>query len=248
MTKYIIRRLNSTNDEVLIKDVALQKGDWFTFRNEANGFSFRLYKVIDDRQLSTNGFSNAMMCEKYIGNYDNRKHEFVIKKEGRETLKYNDYVKNNVVRFNSSDEALKWLGRQVNIMNTNEYFDSLDANIDFAYLLSEERKAVEDYRKAIASTTDKNQLYVLSHILKEEAHHIELLENLQKGKVEFKDAAPGVDIKKYEALIDEYAYKKPGKEDLQDIVDRFKLNRQTMAQMLVFWGYLDMWNKLKYYE
>lgn len=60
--------------------------------------------------------------------------------------------------------------------------------IDYDYLLSEERKAVEDYRKSINETTNKNELYVLSHILKEETHHIELLENLQKGKVEFNDS------------------------------------------------------------
>lgn len=63
--------------------------------------------------------------------------------------------------------------------------------VDYDYLLSEERKAVEDYRQAINSTKDKNELYVLSHILNEEAHHIELLENLQKGKVEFNDEIKG---------------------------------------------------------
>lgn len=67
--------------------------------------------------------------------------------------------------------------------------DSVDtANIDFDYLLAEERKAVEDYKNAIASTDDKSALYVLSHILKEESHHIELLEQLRDGKVEFADS------------------------------------------------------------
>lgn len=61
-------------------------------------------------------------------------------------------------------------------------------SVNYEYLLSEERKAVEDYKKAISETNDKNELYVLSHILKEEAHHIELLENLQKGKVTFSDS------------------------------------------------------------
>ena len=66
--------------------------------------------------------------------------------------------------------------------------DSIRDSVNYEYLLSEERKAVEDYKKAISETNDKNELYVLSHILKEEAHHIELLENLQKGKVEFNDS------------------------------------------------------------
>ena len=62
------------------------------------------------------------------------------------------------------------------------------SEIDFDYLLSEESKAVQDYKDAIAKTSDKSALYVLSHILKEESHHIELLENLRKGKVEFEDS------------------------------------------------------------
>lgn len=61
-------------------------------------------------------------------------------------------------------------------------------SIDFDYLLEEERKAVKDYQNAIEATEDKDELYVLSHILKEETHHIELLENLRQGKVEFADS------------------------------------------------------------
>ena len=118
---------SKVGDSVKIKDVALQKGDWFTFRHEADNYSFRLYKVIDDRQLSTNGFTEAMMCEKYIGSYDFRKKKFIMTKEGRETVKYDDYLKNNAVKFNSSDEALNWIKRQVEIRNTNKYFDG---NID----------------------------------------------------------------------------------------------------------------------
>ena len=60
--------------------------------------------------------------------------------------------------------------------------------VDFDYLLGEERKAVKDYQNAIEATEDKDKLYVLSHILTEETHHIELLENLRQGKVEFADS------------------------------------------------------------
>lgn len=72
--------------------------------------------------------------------------------------------------------------------DNEEEIKSKDRDIDFDYLLSEERKAVQDYKDAIAKTSDKSALYVLSHILKEESHHIELLENLRDGKVEFEDS------------------------------------------------------------
>lgn len=61
------------------------------------------------------------------------------------------------------------------------------SSIDFDYLLKEEEKAVQDYKAAIAQTNDSDALYVLSHILKEEAHHIELLKKLQQGEVHFED-------------------------------------------------------------
>ena len=232
MTKYIIRRLNSTKDDISMynKEISYRLTGMYTKMNN----------IIDKASMSGKEIDVNIAIEKLQA-----LHNKVVSMISTMPKEYDLNIKDANKLLVQIQDNIKFLKRTFLEDSIN---DSVDANVDFAYLLSEERKAVEDYRKAIASTTDKNQLYVLSHILKEEAHHIELLENLQKGKVEFKDAAPGVDIKKYEALIDEYAYKKPGKEDLQDIVDRFKLNRQTMAQMLVFWGYLDMWDKLKYYE
>lgn len=70
----------------------------------------------------------------------------------------------------------------------NIKFKDAEKDINFEYLLEEERKAIEDYRAAIAKTTDHNAIYVLSHILKEEAHHVELLEKLKSGKIEFTDS------------------------------------------------------------
>lgn len=65
-------------------------------------------------------------------------------------------------------------------------YDELTNN-EFQYLIDEEKKAINDYKKAIEMTNDENAIYVLSHILKEETHHLELLINLQKGKVEYAD-------------------------------------------------------------
>ena len=58
-------------------------------------------------------------------------------------------------------------------------YDELTNN-EFQYLIDEEKKAIE-------MTNDENTIYVLSQILKEETHHLELWINLQKGKVEYAD-------------------------------------------------------------
>ena len=86
-------------------------------------------------------------------------------------------IKNYVIDAESPEKAVELVKR---VEETN--------SIDFDYLLGEERKAVKDYQNAIEATDDKDKLYVLSHILTEETHHIELLENLRQGKVEFADS------------------------------------------------------------
>lgn len=109
--------------------------------------------------------------------------------ENEDDINENDDDFNNI-NFNEEIDFSKWV--DPNDEELLPFYDSKkmkkDASeIDFDYLLSEERKAVQDYKDSIAKTSDKSALYVLSHILKEESHHIELLENLRKGKVEFED-------------------------------------------------------------
>ena len=48
----------------------------------------------------------------------------------------------------------------------------LGAGIDYAYLTEEERKAIEDYKKAIAATSDPKMLGIFAHLLQEETEHI----------------------------------------------------------------------------
>ena len=104
-----------------LKDVRLEKGDWFVNRNAAMHTDLiKLYKVIDDRKLSTNGFGKAMICEKYVARRNDDTYKFTIRKDGRETIRYDAYLKQNTVRFNSAEEALNWLRRQVKIGNTNK--------------------------------------------------------------------------------------------------------------------------------
>lgn len=98
----------------------------------------------------------------------------------------NDKVDHSI--FYTTGVDRNYFGRKFRHLDKDKIMEKDSNEIDFDYLLSEERKAVQDYKDAIAKTSDKSALYVLSHILKEESHHIELLENLRKGKVEFEDS------------------------------------------------------------
>lgn len=90
-------------------------------------------------------------------------------------------------KVNGRRIAAKTISDAVEAYKANKEGDCKDAaGVDFDYLLAEERNAVEDYREAIAQTTDAKLLTVLSHILKEETEHIEELEAARKGVYEDK--------------------------------------------------------------
>lgn len=69
------------------------------------------------------------------------------------------------------------------------------SNEEINYLIEEEKQAVQDYKQAIEMTSDSKVIYVLSHILKEEAHHIELLEQLRDGKIKFEDSIEKITLR-----------------------------------------------------
>lgn len=63
------------------------------------------------------------------------------------------------------------------------------------------------------------------------------------------DAAPRVDEKKFEQLVEYFnAWGKPSKSELQKVVDYYKLNDATAWQLLVYWDYKEEFNKLHYHD
>ena len=165
------------------------------------------YESIDEIKeiIKDNPFNLVYMVRRI----HNTRLEYHLEMELRKVYrKYHPIIENKKEDINENDDDIDENNNDFDNINVNEEIDfskwgnpddeefilddskkmKKDASeIDFDYLLSEERKAVQDYKDAIAKTSDKSALYVLSHILKEESHHIELLENLRKGKVEFED-------------------------------------------------------------
>lgn len=70
-------------------------------------------------------------------------------------------------------------------------FDSIKDNEEIDYLTKEEEQAVEDYRKAIAGTTNPKLLELYKHILDEELEHIKELEQANNN---VEDSVKDVDI------------------------------------------------------
>lgn len=71
--------------------------------------------------------------------------------------------------------------------------DSCTKDDDTEYLTEEELKAVEDYKRAIANTSDPKMLKIFSHILSEETEHIEELQNGEMTDSDTEDAPEGFD-------------------------------------------------------
>lgn len=91
-----------------------------------------------------------------------------------ETGKPNSF--NKARKFNSYEEADRWR-RSKGEGSVQKITDEMKDSDDIDYLTEEEYQAVEDYRKAIANTTDPKLLKLFAHILKEETEHIEELQS-----------------------------------------------------------------------
>lgn len=242
-----------------IKDaVSLIKGDWFTLRRENDV----LYKVIDDQRKTINGFREAMMVEVYQITFTKDYKEYTIKKVGNESFHPDRWSSSDIVRFNSAEEAMNWLKRQLQL--TKHRFDSKakdEANLPTTIqaLVNDEEAAIKAYEVAIKNLEgkiDETQMQVLINIMKDERRHVENLYAILNGKVteknledSIKDAAPGVDEKKFNRLVSYFdVWGKPSKGELQDVIDYYRLNSATAYQLLIYWGYKDEFKKLHFYD
>ena len=127
-------------------------------------------------------------------------------------------------------------------------------------LVNDEEAAIKAYEVAIKNLEgkiDETQMQVLINIMKDERRHVENLYAILNGQVteknvednKMKDAAPGVDEKKFNRLVSYFdAWGKPSKGELQDVVNYYRLNSATAYQLLIYWGYKDEFKKLHFYD
>lgn len=100
--------------EELRDAVALKRGDWFAFRRDRKN----LYKLIDDKAQERNGFAKSLLAEHYVIDYDYKDlyaSDLMMKKEGTTTLRPDRL--DEIIVFNSADEALKWFRIQLKVLN-----------------------------------------------------------------------------------------------------------------------------------
>lgn len=274
MKKYTIKDKSGTKKTIYAKDlshaltfvdskvkdaVSLIKGDWFTLRRENDV----LYKVIDDQNKSINGFREAMIVEAYQIELTNDFKDYTIKKVGNKSFHPDRWSSSDIVRFNSAKEAMNWLKRQLQL--TKHRFDSKtkdEANLPTTIqaLVNDEEAAIKAYEVAIKNLEgkiDETQMQVLINIMKDERRHVENLYAILNGQVteknledsKMKDAAPGVDEKKFNRLVSYFdVWGKPTRRELQDVIDYYRLNSATAYQLLIYWGYKDEFKKLHFYD
>lgn len=165
--------------------VSLIKGDWFTLRREND----ILYKVIDDQRKTINGFREAMMVEVYRITFTKDYKEYIIKKVGNESFHPDRWSSSDIIRFNSVEEAMNWLKRQLQL--TKHRFDSKvkdEANLPTTIqaLVNDEEAAIKAYEVAIKNLEgkiDETQMQVLINIMKDERRHVENLYAILNGQV-----------------------------------------------------------------
>lgn len=104
----------------------------------------------------------------------------------------------------------------------------------------------------IFNTYDEAKKYLLHHdavrAATNHAAYITGLKSLRK-KNDSVDAAPGVDKKKFDRLVNYFnAWGKPSRNELQEVIDYYKLNSATAYQLLYYWGYKNEFEKLHFYD
>lgn len=200
MKKYIIKD-NSGNKKTIyaknlthalsfadnkVKDaVSFIKGDWFTLRQRDDV----LYKVIDDQNKSINGFREAMMVEVYRITLTKDFKDYTIKKVGNESFHPDRWSSSDIVRFNSAEEAITWLRRQLHQKrhkSDSKVKDEANLATTIQALVNDEEAAVKAYEVAIKNLEgkiDETQMQVLINIMKDERKHIENLYAVLNGQV-----------------------------------------------------------------
>lgn len=164
-------------DSKLKDAVSLIKGDWFTLRKHNDV----VYKVVDDQRKSINGFAGSMIVETYRITFTNNFEDYIIKKVGNESFRPDKWSSPDIVKFNSAEEAVNWLRRQLRLKR-HEFDSKLADEASLATtlnaLIDDEKAAIDAYNVAIknleGSIPDAAR-QVLINIRDDERKHIENL-------------------------------------------------------------------------
>ena len=172
-------------DSKLEDAVSLIKGDWFTLRKHNDV----VYKVVDDQRKPINGFSGSMIVETYRITFTNDYEDYTIKKIGNESFRPDKWSSPDIVKFNSAEEAINWLRRQLRLKK-HEFDSKLKDEACLATtlnaLINDEKAAIDAYDVAIKNLEgkiDDTARQVLINIRDDERRHIENLYAILNGQV-----------------------------------------------------------------
>lgn len=176
---------HSIHDSKLEDAVSLIKGDWFTLRRHNDV----IYKVVDDQRKPINGFSGSMIVETYRITFTNDYEDYTIKKVGNESFRPDKWSSPDIVKFNSAEEAINWLRRQLRLKKhefDSKVKDEASLATTLNALIDDEKAAADAYDVAIKNLEgkiDEDAKQVLINIRDDERRHIENLYAILNGQV-----------------------------------------------------------------
>ena len=175
----------SIHDSKLEDAVSLIKGDWFTLRRHNDV----VYKVVDDQRKPINGFSGSMIVETYRITFTNDYEDYTIKKVGNESFRPDKWSSPDIVKFNSAEEAINWLRRQLRLKKhefDSKVKDEASLATTLNALIDDEKAAIDAYDVAIKNLEgkiDEDAKQVIINIRDDERRHIENLYAILNGQV-----------------------------------------------------------------
>lgn len=153
--------VRSIHDSITKDAVSLIKGDWFTLRKRNDV----VYKVVDDQLKSINGFSGSMIVETYRITFTNDYEDYTIKKVGNESFRPDKWSSPDIVKFNSSEEAINWLRRQL-YLKRHEFDSKLkDARLTNSILFKKNDSITKDsIESEVTNEIKRNYPSVTIHV------------------------------------------------------------------------------------
>lgn len=194
----------------MLKITKIDDGGWFGTKelNVKSASELTLSKIVDTIRKSTDGKKVAKIMNGRITGYgeDIISFQVLVKNYGafewmEMPIRVNLYFevsmkmkRNDEVSYRKELSAihqkLKTFTNKTiyedKTIRTDSIKDEYD-NDDLQFLIDDEIEAINGYKKVIEKTDNPKLLALLSHILKEEAEHVEELRNAQAGKFEIDD-------------------------------------------------------------
>lgn len=169
------------DDRFVIKNNLLKHKDYFGEEKYDRETEYRAYdfkKYFGDKRVSMDGDTITIFKTSTKDSIKDSNHRFTKDELANIQKLCNSVKAKDVMKKYKVGNRIIACDSPVKAMELAKLIDSMK-DADYSYLTEEEEKAVDDYKRAISTTTNPEVLKIFQHILEEELDHIEELKKAE---------------------------------------------------------------------